>query len=141
MQFPVVPTRSCGQLPEPDHHGGDADHRQEGLGGFVVARRDAAEVFDFVDKAFDEMAFLVEVGIIGLGLEKTLPHPPLRPAGKAPEGAVPVAELRRQVAPRRARGSHPQRCLHEQPVVPTRHPPAGDLARHQILDPMPLRLR
>lgn len=57
--------RSCGQLPEPDHHGGDADHRQEGLSGFVVARRDAAEVFDFVDKAFDEMAFLVEVGIVG----------------------------------------------------------------------------
>ena len=57
-------TRFCGQLPEPDHHAGDAYHGQEGLGGFVVARGDAAEVFDFVDEAFDQMAFLVELGIV-----------------------------------------------------------------------------
>jgi len=63
-----MPTRACGQLSEPDHHAGDADHGHEGLGGFVVTRGDATEVFDLVDKAFDEMALLVEVGIVRDGL-------------------------------------------------------------------------
>ena len=61
-------SRSCGQLSEPDHHAGDADHGHEGLGGFVVARGDAAEVFDLVDEAFDQMTLLVELGIVGDGL-------------------------------------------------------------------------
>ncbi len=60
--------RACGQLAQPDHHAGDADHGHEGLGGFVVTRGDATEVFDLVDKAFDQMALLVEVGIVRDGL-------------------------------------------------------------------------
>ena len=58
--------RACGQLPDPDHDAGDADHGQEGLGGFAVARGDAAEVFDFVDEAFDQMAFLVRTLVVGV---------------------------------------------------------------------------
>ena len=64
----VQTTRPCGQLSEPDHHAGDADHGHEGLGGFVVTRGDATEVFDLVDKAFDEVALLVQVGIVRDGL-------------------------------------------------------------------------
>ena len=60
--------RACGQLSEPDHHAGDADHGHEGLGGFVVTRGDATEVFDLVDKAFDQMTLLVQVGIVRDGL-------------------------------------------------------------------------
>ncbi len=60
--------RACGQLSEPDHHAGDADHGHEGLGGLVVAGGDTTEMFDLVDEAFDEMALLVEVGIVRDGL-------------------------------------------------------------------------
>ena len=34
------------------------DRGQEGLGDFVIVRSDTAKVFDLVDEAFDEIAFL-----------------------------------------------------------------------------------
>ncbi len=39
------------------------------------------------------------------------------------------------------RARPPQHRLHEQPVVPARDPAVRLLARHQILDPIPLRVR
>ena len=38
------------------------------MGGFVIAGGDAAKVFDFIDEALDQMAFLVEFGVMGEGL-------------------------------------------------------------------------
>ncbi len=64
----ILGSRACGQLLEPDHHGCDADHGHDGLGSLVVAGGDATEVFDLVDKTFDQMALLVELGIVRDGL-------------------------------------------------------------------------
>ncbi len=58
-------SRSRGHSPQPDHEGGDCDEAEERRDGLVVARGDAAKMFDFVDEAFDEMAFLVAMLVVG----------------------------------------------------------------------------
>lgn len=40
------------------------DEGEEGRGEFIVAGGDPSELFEFVEKAFDEIAFLVEVGVV-----------------------------------------------------------------------------
>ena len=39
--------------------------RHEVLGGFLETRKDTTIVFDFVEKAFDEMAFFIYMSVVG----------------------------------------------------------------------------
>ena len=52
-------------LAQPDHGGGEAEHREERQRSLVVARGDAAVVLDFVDEAFDAVAQLVGFSVVG----------------------------------------------------------------------------
>jgi len=45
---------------EQDCSGDELDCGEEVSGGFVVARGDSSELFEFVEEPFDEVAFLVE---------------------------------------------------------------------------------
>jgi hypothetical protein len=60
---------------------------------------------------------VLEVGIIRRHGEDAVPHALLAPAAEAAEGVVPVAEGRRQVAPRRTSAHDPQHAFHEHSVV------------------------
>jgi hypothetical protein len=71
---------------------------------------------------------VLEVRVIGQGVEKTLPDTALRPARETPEGAVPVTEHRRQIAPRRGGSGDPKHGFHEQTVVAGRDAAVGRLA-------------
>src|SRR5215470_13557267 len=57
-------TRSCGHSSHPEHEAGYGDEGSVGCDGFVIARGDAPEMFDFVDEELDEMALLVEMAIV-----------------------------------------------------------------------------
>lgn len=49
------------------------DEAHEVLQELVVARRDAAEVFEFVEEPFDDVAFGVEGPIAGMGSASVVP--------------------------------------------------------------------
>lgn len=51
-------------LAEADEGGGEVDEGQVVTGELVEAGEDPAEILELTDKAFDEVAFLVELGII-----------------------------------------------------------------------------
>src|ERR1700679_399531 len=74
------------------------------------------------------------------GSKKPVPDPVLRPARKADEDAVPVAEKSWQIAPWRASACQPEHRFHKQPVIRTR--PAGitALARQMRLHSRPLMI-
>ena len=84
---------------------------------------------------------MFKVGIVGQGLEKTLPNAFTRPSSEAHVDAVPITELGRQIAPRRARSQNPQHAIHKQPIVPACPPFVAFLARHQLLNTHPLSVR
>ena len=48
---------------EPNRSGGEADGGEEIPGGFVVARGDRAELFEFAEEILDQMALFVEFAI------------------------------------------------------------------------------
>ena len=56
---------------------------------------------------------VLKVWILNQHIENTLPNALLGPLAKAPEYAVPVAELSRQIAPRCACASQPNNCIDE----------------------------
>ena len=47
----------------PDSSGGEVDRGEEISGGFVVARGDGAERFEFAEEVLDQVARLVEVAV------------------------------------------------------------------------------
>lgn len=47
-------------------YGSEFDEAHEVCQQLVIARGDTAEVFEFVEEPFDEIAFLVEIAIIGV---------------------------------------------------------------------------
>jgi len=47
-------------MPEPESNGSESDCGEEISGEFVIARGDAAEVFEFVEEALDEVALSVD---------------------------------------------------------------------------------
>ena len=49
---------------KPDEKGCDVDKSNVVASEFVEACEDSPEVLDFVDKAFDQVAFLVEMAVI-----------------------------------------------------------------------------
>lgn len=58
-------SRSRGQLLCPDDDGDELDHREEGSGSLLVSCCDAAEVFELVEEALDEVTLFVEIGVVG----------------------------------------------------------------------------
>lgn len=53
------------KLSDPDAGCGEHDGGEEVCCGFIVARGDAAEVLEFAEEAFDEVAVAVDLGIDG----------------------------------------------------------------------------
>jgi hypothetical protein len=53
------------QLFEPDYDGGKFDEAPEVDKQLVISRRDPAELFELVEEALDEVAFLIEFGVVG----------------------------------------------------------------------------
>src|SRR5215213_11505960 len=60
---------------------------------------------------------VVQVGLVRDGIEQPLPDVRLHPAAKAGEGAAPVAERGRQIAPGTARSDNPQHGFDKQAIV------------------------
>ena len=54
-------------LAEPDHSGGEAEHREERERGLLEARGDTPVVFDFVDETFDAVAELIGRFVVSEG--------------------------------------------------------------------------
>lgn len=52
-------------IAQPNTGGGELDHGEVVRGALFVARGDAPKMFDFVEKALDEVALFVEFGIEG----------------------------------------------------------------------------
>src|ERR1700674_902556 len=77
---------------------------------------------------------VLEVGIVGQRLEKTLPTAFARPSQKASVHAVPLAELIRQIAPRCPRPQDPKHGIDEQTIVLTAATLVALLAGNQLLD-------
>ncbi len=84
---------------------------------------------------------MLEVRVIRQDLEKILPNALACPAAEAHEGAVPVPELGRQIAPRCARAQNPQHRIDKQAVVLSRPTLVAFLAGNQLLNPLPLLVR
>src|SRR5262245_57958558 len=74
-------------------------------------------------------------------IEDTLPNALLRPSSKALELAVPVAEIVGQVTPGRACSVDPQNGFNEAAIVLAAPTLVACLARTQLLDARPLRVR
>lgn len=68
------------------------------------------------DRGIDDQMF--EVGVLDQDLKDARPRPAFGPAAKAPEGRVPIAELRRQITPGCTGASHPKHCFYKQAIVP-----------------------
>src|SRR4051812_32382754 len=70
---------------------------------------------DLDDGGVDHGVF--HVGIVGHGVEQSLPDTGLRPVAEACEYAVPVAQQGRQITPRAAGSGDPQDRLNKSSVV------------------------
>lgn len=70
------------------------------------------------DGGIDDQIF--EVGIIGQTGEHPLPSAFCTPSAETAESAVPIAEFRGQIAPRRARANDPEHRFNKHPVVAAR---------------------
>jgi len=90
------------------------------------------------DGGIDEQIF--EVWIFGQDFEKTLPYALLGPSSETLELAVPIAELARQIAPRRSRAGNPEDGIDEQTIVHPVSPFVAHFARNKLLDARPLRV-
>ena len=78
------------------------------------------------------------IGIARQQLENPLKNPALRPAAETLMHALPIAEARRQIAPRNT-GSEPvQNGFNEQPVIRRSTSDMAFATRQNILDPIPL---
>src|SRR5260370_24769347 len=78
------------------------------------------------------------IGVARQQLENPLKNPALRPAAETLMHALPIAEARRQIAPRNT-GSEPvQNGFNEQPVIWRRTSDVALAAGQNILDPIPL---
>src|SRR5690349_13551244 len=83
---------------------------------------------------------VLEIRIVGHGLEDAPPNTLLAPPAEAPEHAVPVAEHLRQITPGRARSNDPKHALDKHPVVATGRAllvrPTNDQRRYPIPRPV-----
>jgi hypothetical protein len=73
---------------------------------------------DLDDGGVDHRVF--HVRIVGYSLENPLENAGLRPIAVALEHGVPLAEMRRKIAPGAAGARDPKHRLQKQPVVPER---------------------
>src|SRR5882724_11599848 len=88
-------------------------------------------------RAVEAVVGVVRQPAIGQGFQNRVPDAPLAPAAKALVDAVPLAELFRQVAPRRTGAQHPQHAVHERPVIARWSPDAASLRRQKRDDDLP----
>jgi hypothetical protein len=78
------------------------------------------------------------IGVARQQLENPLKNPTLRPATETLMHALPIAEARRQIAPRNT-GSEPvQNGFNEQPVIRRRPSDMAFATRQNIFDSIPL---
>lgn len=59
------PARACGHSSEPNDAGYEMSHGEKVYGGFLVTSGNSPEVFDLAEETFDQMAFFVEVSVVG----------------------------------------------------------------------------
>jgi hypothetical protein len=71
-------------------------------------------------------------------LENPLKNAALRPATETLMHALPIAEARRQIAPRNTCSEPVQNGFNEQPVIRRRASDMAFATRRNILDPIPL---
>jgi hypothetical protein len=57
--------RSCSRIPDNQESGDEANGGEEGFGQFVVARSDAAKLFEFVEKALDAVTTPIKGFVAG----------------------------------------------------------------------------
>ena len=57
------------------------------------------------------------VRLVDQGLEQFFPQPFIPPAAKPPLHILPIAQIRRQIPPRRTGPQNPEHSVDEQPVV------------------------
>ena len=89
------------------------------------------------DGGVDHGVFVV--GVIGQGLEKTLPNPCLRPTGEPGVIILPGAEALRQIAPGRSRTKLPNQSFNKNTVAPLAIAPnVAGATRQQRFDPRKL---
>ena len=94
---------------------------------------------DLNDGCVDYRVF--HVWLVSQGIEYPFEYIGLDPAAEPPEGAVPIAELRRKIAPRRIRAHDPKHCFKKQPRIGTSTPRYGQTAEAQWLNCTPLAIR
>jgi hypothetical protein len=78
------------------------------------------------------------IGVARQQLENPLKNPALRPATETLMHALPIAEARRQIAPRNTGSESVQNGFNEQPVIWRRASDIAFATRQNILDPIPL---
>src|SRR5262245_42562419 len=81
---------------------------------------------------------VLKVRIVRQRRENPMPHTFAAPAAKASEDAIPLAERRRQIAPRRAGAHDPKHTFHEHPVVAASGAALVRASDDQTRDPLPL---
>src|SRR2546430_9847361 len=91
---------------------------------------------DLDDGGVDHGVF--HVGIVGHGVEQSLPDTGLRPVAEAREYAVPVAQQGRQITPRAAGSGDPQDRLNKSSVVLAAAGGVAPLAKTKRLHLRPL---
>src|SRR3954453_19026686 len=91
---------------------------------------------DLDDGGVDHGVF--HVGIVGHGVEQSLPDTGLRPVAEAREYAVPVAQQGRQITPRAAGSGDPQDRLNKSSVVLAAAAGVAPLAKTKRLHLRPL---
>ena len=88
------------------------------------------------DGAVEHRIFVVGIG--GEMLEELLPDPGFGPPTEPAMGILPVAEARRQIAPRDASAVAIEHCFDESTIVLSGRANMTDPPRQPILDPLPL---
>jgi hypothetical protein len=88
------------------------------------------------DGGVDDQVF--EVGIFHERIEDAFPSAFLGPAAEALENTVPVAERRRQIAPRCARPREPEHSIDEETIVIAVPPFVSLFTRNKPLNAQPL---
>src|SRR5262245_19642516 len=81
---------------------------------------------------------VLKVPIVRQRRENPMPHTFAAPAAKASEDAIPLAERRWQIAPRRAGAHDPKHTFHEHPVVAASGAALVRASDDQTRDPVPL---
>jgi len=84
---------------------------------------------------------VVVVGIVDQTLENLLPDARVRPAAEALMDGFVLAVALGKIVPVCSGAQHPENSVHKQPIVSARAPRIALLARKQIFNPPPLRIR